>query len=84
MKAEREATEVFLYPFKPPSLPCVVLMTRVGPSNGLDDDNLHGALKGVRDQIAAWLGIDDRDKRVKWICEQRRGGDWAVEVSFHV
>lgn len=54
-------------------------MTRVAPSNGLDCDSLPASCKGIRDQIAHWLGVDDRDPRVKWAYEQRRGA-WGVEV----
>jgi fatty acid-binding protein DegV len=69
-----------------PALPCTVTMTRVAPSEGLDDDNLRSALKAVRDQIAAWLGVDDRDPLVRWAYDQKRGAarDYAVEVAFHV
>lgn len=56
-------------------------MTRVAPSNGLDCDSLPASCKGIRDQIAQWLGVDDRDKRVRWVYEQRRGA-WGVEVAF--
>lgn len=64
-------------------LPCSVLMTRVAP-RPLDDDNLRGALKATRDQIAAELGVDDRDPRVVWRYAQRRGGKgvYAVEIVF--
>lgn len=82
VKAERMATFYTLKPHKPPAMPCVVTMTRLGPSNGLDDDNLRGALKGVRDQIAEWFGIDDRDPRVVWAYGQRRQINWGVEVRF--
>jgi hypothetical protein len=69
--------------FPRPALPCVVLLTRVAPSAGLDDDNLSGSLKAIRDQVAHWLRVDDRDPRVSWTYAQRRGkrGEWAVEVS---
>ncbi len=82
VRAERRETFYALKPLKPPAMPCVVTMTRVGPSNGLDDDNLRGALKGVRDQIAEWFGIDDRDPRVVWAYGQRRQINWGVEVTF--
>lgn len=52
-----------------PQLPLIVTMTRCG-ANPMDDDNLAGAFKAVRDAIAAWLGIDDRDARVRWVCKQ--------------
>lgn len=59
-----------------------VLLTRVAPSSGLDGDNLQGALKAVRDQVAAWLGRDDADQSITWDYGQRRGakGEWAVEI----
>jgi hypothetical protein len=88
VKAEREAAAWSLMlaqrpdkAVKPP-LPCAVRLTRVAPSNGLDDDNLAGALKAVRDQIAAWLGVDDkRSDVVRYVYAQRRG-PWAVEIEF--
>ena len=60
-----------------------VTLTRVAPSSGLDDDNLRGALKGVRDEIADALGVDDRDPVVAWRYGQRRGKakEWGVEVT---
>ena len=65
-----------------PPLPCTVRLTRIAPSNGLDDDNLAGSLKGVRDQVAEWLAVDDKDReRVRYVYAQRRG-PWAVEVEF--
>ena len=39
-------------------LPAVVRLTR-GSCGVLDDDNLRGALKGVRDAVASALGVDD-------------------------
>lgn len=59
----------------------IVTLTRVGPRR-LDDDNLAGSLKGVRDAIAAALGVDDRDPKVQWVYGQYpagRGHYW-VEV----
>lgn len=81
VKAERQATAWSTAGKKAPPVPCTVLLTRVGPSNGLDDDNLRGSLKGVRDEIAAWLGVDDRSPLVVWAYDQRRGKSWAVEVT---
>lgn len=64
------------------SLPLVVTLTRVAPSDGLDGDNLQGALKASRDGVADWLEVDDADPRVNWQYAQRRSkaGEWAVEV----
>jgi hypothetical protein len=32
----------------------------------LDDDNLSGACKAVRDEVAAFLGVDDATDRIHW------------------
>lgn len=64
-------------------LPCVVTLTRISPRL-LDDDNLRGALKHVRDGVADRLGIDDRDPRVEWRYAQRKGKQKAVEVELEV
>lgn len=48
----------------------------------LDDDNLRGAFKGVRDEIALWLGIDDRDPRVRWSYAQQRAKQFAVRIRI--
>jgi hypothetical protein len=47
-------------------------MTRVAP-RALDDDNNVSAFKGIRDQIAEQLGLNDRDQRIAWRYEQERG-----------
>ena len=66
---------------KPP-LPCVVTLTRLAPSSGLDTDNLAGAMKAIRDAVADWLGVDDKDTAtVRYECAQERG-PWAVGISF--
>lgn len=68
-----------------PVFPLAVTLTRVAPSNGLDPhDGLGAALKGCIDGIADGLGLkNDRDKRVTWILQQRRGPKnfYAVEVQ---
>jgi hypothetical protein len=59
-----------------------VTMTRES-AGSLDDDNLRGALKACRDGIADWLGINDNDKRVEWVYQQRQvpRGTYAVVVQ---
>lgn len=82
VRKEREAVAWVLMSARKPAVPCSVLLTRVAPSSGLDDDNLAGALKGVRDEVARWLGVDDRDRMtVRYRYSQRRG-PWAVTVEF--
>ena len=46
-----------------PWLPCVVTLTRIS-ARGLDDDNLQGAFKAVRDSVADALGVDDRMREI--------------------
>lgn len=76
-----------------PRLPVAVTLTRLAPRE-LDSDNLAGALKAVRDEVAVWLGLpvkksrgsrpvaDDRDPRVTWTVSQRKGEpkQYAVEI----
>ena len=65
-----------------PLLPVLVTLTRCGPSRGLDDDNLEGSLKGVRDAVAEWLLVDDADPRIRFAYTQRREKLWTVQVAF--
>lgn len=81
VKREREAVSWMLRG-KPPAAPLVVTLTRVSPSSGLDDDNLVGAMKACRDQIAQWLGIDDGDPSVQYRYAQQRADKWAVILDF--
>ena len=60
-------------------LPCRVGITRLAPRT-LDDDNLASACKAVRDGVAEWLGIDDRDPRVEWAVAQEKG-PYGVRVE---
>lgn len=84
VKAERDAVGYVLNTQpRRPLLPCVVTIIRVRPMRGnmLDGDNLVGACKSVRDEIARWLGLDDADPRVTWRYDQRRADAWAVEIE---
>lgn len=47
-----------------------VTLTRIG-ARRLDDDNLAGGFKAVRDAVARWLGIDDGSDRFQWVYAQR-------------
>lgn len=57
-----------------------VTLTRAAPRR-LDDDNLAGCLKGVRDGVAARLGIDDGSPLVVWKYEQVQAKNYAVGVD---
>ncbi len=64
-------------------LPVVVTLTRISP-RPLDDDNLRGALKAVRDGVADAFGLDDRNPQLRFEYAQRRGGvgERAVGISI--
>lgn len=59
-------------------LPVRVTLTRYGHRKQ-DDDNLRRTLKSARDVIAEWLGVDDADRRVKWVYRDRPG--WVSGVG---
>lgn len=79
-----------LIPFATPGDVCrkmfatsaTVTITRIAPRL-IDSDNLAGSGKHVRDGVADCLGVDDRDPRVEWRVEQRKGAlcEYAVEIS---
>jgi hypothetical protein len=82
VKKEREAVRWLLNGLQKPALPCVVVLTRHSPSNGLDSDNLQGALKAIRDEVADWLGVDDKNTElVRYGYEQKRA-EWGVLIEF--
>lgn len=81
-KAEKQATGWMLTREAKPQLPCSVILTRVAPSNGLDDDNLVGSLKAVRDAVATWLGVDDKDRQTVRYCYAQIRGPWGVRIAF--
>lgn len=57
-------------------LPLTVTLEHVGPR--MDDDNLARAFKAVRDKLAALIGVDDGDVRLKWVYQQRTGDKGIV------
>ena len=61
-----------------PAPPLVITITRIGPRE-LDGDNLQGACKHIRDGIADWLMVNDRDKRLRWEYAQANG-KYGVQI----
>ena len=60
--------------------PVSVALKRIGPRR-LDDDNLRGALKAVRDGVADALCIDDGSAAVTWgYSQDSRRRTYRVEV----
>lgn len=71
------------------SLPCIIKLTRLSPSNGLDeDDNLRMSLKYLKDYIADQIlpnqaaGRADSDKRIKWEYSQEKHPIYAVKIEI--
>jgi hypothetical protein len=56
-------------------LPVDVILTRISPgSRPMDDDNLAGSMKAVRDEVSRILGVDDgRRELIRFTYEQNRG-----------
>lgn len=62
----------------------LVCLTRLG-ARRLDDDNAAGALKGVRDSVAAWLGVDDGPRGpVRWHVEQEAHRRYRLRPAVRV
>lgn len=67
----------------------VVLITSYRAGTPLDDDNLRGGLKALRDLIARHLHIDDADHLVEWRYAQARvtsrdhQGTSVLIMGFH-
>jgi hypothetical protein len=63
-------------------LPVLVTITRLGPRT-LDDDNLAGSAKALRDGIAARLNVDDGDTaRIRFQYRQEKSKGYAVRVTL--
>lgn len=70
--------------------PYVITLTRIAPRK-LDSDNLQGACKAIRDQVAEELAINDGDPAHEWRYEQRKAtaldkrlqvGGYGVEIRI--
>jgi hypothetical protein len=81
VKNEREQTAWALFGKKKPATPCLIRITRIAPSAGLDDDNLRSACKGVRDAFAEWIGVDDRRSDVVAYDYDQLRGAWGVRIE---
>ena len=67
-----------------PNIPCRVTLTRGAP-RPYDPDNLIHAFKHVQDEIAKWIGVDDRHTdKVQYVCKQyrTRQGVYFVKITF--
>jgi hypothetical protein len=85
-KAERSAAKWYLFDIEPfarfADFPrWTVTLTRRGPTQGLDSDNLSAAMKSCRDGVADWMGAQDNDPRIEWKYKQERAKDWSVVIE---
>lgn len=70
-------------PLKVPNGPMTITITRVGPKK-LDTDNLAGSAKGLRDALAAIVGVDDGSDRIEWHYEQEAVGKRKYAVRIRI
>lgn len=77
---ERKLAYLSTWPVRRIGLPCDVTLTRIGPRR-LDDDNVRGVFKAIRDGIADRLGIKDNDPRVTWRYEQERDKHYGIRIT---
>jgi hypothetical protein len=81
-KQQRDAVAMALSVRKPlPPLPATVTFTRIG-KRMLDSDNLQGAFKAARDQVADMMGVDDGSPLWEWRYEQRTGKEYGIEIEI--
>lgn len=60
-----------------------ITITRVGKRK-LDDDNLAGGCKGLRDGLAEAMGLDDGGPWFTWIYKQEIGPQFGVHVGIEI
>ena len=59
-----------------------VTFTKLG-GRAMDDDNLRGSFKGLRDEVASWmLDVNDADPRITWKYEQEPKGRQGVRIEI--
>jgi hypothetical protein len=80
-RREHQVVTTALQGIAPPAGPWRVTITRVGP-RVLDDDNRTASAKGVRDALAAWLGVDDGSESVRWEVRGEVSRGYAVRVQI--
>lgn len=61
-----------------------VTLTRIAPRPFDLHDNLRSSFKACVDSVASWLGLDDRDPRVRWSYAQEKGAPRYYAVRIEV
>ena len=80
-RLKRETHMMLLTQQKPEHDAYVVTMTRIAPRMH-DSDNLANAMKGPRDSVAAYLGIDDGNTDRLLFKYQQEPGPWAARIEI--
>ena len=80
-RAQTHRRSALLVPKLAWRFPVEITLTRLG-GRQMDDDNLVAAFKALRDGIAARLGLDDADPRLRWRYEQEPHPHDAVSVTL--
>lgn len=82
---EKRVTRIVLGELAPAVIPprIRVTLTRIC-LGGLDSDNLQGAFKYVRDEVARWLGRDDGDPSYEWVYEHRPAKRGVHHVELQI
>lgn len=79
---ERALVAAVLGTTRPPALPVVVTITRIGGRPMDEGDGLPASCKHLRDAVATWLGTGDAPSaRVEWRYRQERG-PWGVRITI--
>jgi hypothetical protein len=84
-KSQQKQVRVLWIQWRPTvDLPARITFTRHA-ARTLDSDNLAGAFKHVRDQVAFHVGVDDGDPRIDWrysqVKEKTRGNYFTVTIE---
>jgi hypothetical protein len=82
----RALMDAGMHRFSAPSAerPWTVTLVRASPQR-MDDDGVVSSLKGVRDAIAAFVGVDDKHKHiVRYVYDDARGPRVMVDIYVEV
>lgn len=83
VSAERAATRLLWRAARQrPVLPVDIQLVRIAPgTRPMDDDNLPGSMKAIRDELAELLGVDDGNRAVIRFTYAQERGPWGVRVT---
>ena len=83
-RQQRETVKLGLYnlrALRPPHECHVVVKLTRHAHKVMDGDNLQRSLKAVRDEVAAFIGLDDGSRWLEWDYAQTKG-EYAVNIRI--